>query len=111
PPGNIVAESGGLTGDKVGGVYSTTTSGIKFWRTTNGGLTFTQTNPSAGTSTDTGQGFPVVGRRACARVRLREREPAVRRTPELDTARRRRVHATDLVAGQAPGLRDDVAGR
>jgi hypothetical protein len=60
PPGNMVAESGGLTGDRVGGVYNTTTSGTKFWRTTNGGLTFTQTNPSAGTSTDTGQGFPVV---------------------------------------------------
>jgi len=60
PPGNMVAESGGLTGDKVGGVYNTTTAGTKFWRTTNGGLTFTQTNPSAGTSTDTGQGFPVV---------------------------------------------------
>jgi hypothetical protein len=60
PPGNIVAEDGGLTGDKVGGVYATSTGGVGFYRSTNGGLTFTNTTPGPASSADTSAAFPVV---------------------------------------------------
>jgi hypothetical protein len=61
PPGNIVAESGGLFGDKVGFIYATSTGAVHFARSTNGGLTFTNTvvtpdNPAAATNAN----FPVV---------------------------------------------------
>jgi hypothetical protein len=60
PPGNIVSEDGGLTGDKVGGVYATSVGGVGFYRSTNGGLTFTNTTPGPASSATTNGGFPVV---------------------------------------------------
>lgn len=60
PPGNIVAEDGGLTGDKVGGVYATSDGGVGFYRSTNGGLTFTNTRPAPASSATTNAAFPAV---------------------------------------------------
>jgi hypothetical protein len=60
PPGNIVAEDGGLLGDKVGGVYATSVGGVGFYRSTNGGLTFTNTTPGPASDATTNGGFPVV---------------------------------------------------
>src|SRR4051794_520123 len=60
PPGNIVSEDGGLTGDKVGGVYATSVGGVGFYRSTNGGLTFTNTTPGQASSATTNGAFPVV---------------------------------------------------
>src|SRR5947199_227027 len=60
PPGNIIAEDGGLTGDKVGGVYSTSVGGVGFYGSTNGGLTFTNTVPGPASNADTSAAFPVV---------------------------------------------------
>lgn len=60
PPGNIVSEDGGLTGDKVGGVYATSVGGVGFYRSTNGGLTFTNTTPGPASSATTNDAFPVV---------------------------------------------------
>src|SRR4051794_35616589 len=45
PPGNIVAEDGGLLADKVGGVYATSVGGGGFYRSTNGGPAFPNTPP------------------------------------------------------------------
>lgn len=61
PPGNIVAEPGGLLGDQVGVIYSTSTGAVHFAFSKNGGLTFTNSvitgdNPSASTL----DAFPVV---------------------------------------------------
>src|SRR4051812_17972366 len=60
PPGNIVAEDGGVLGDKVGGVYATSVGGVGFYRSTNGGLTFTNTTPGPASSAATNGAFPVV---------------------------------------------------
>jgi len=60
PPGNMVSEDGGLTGDKVGGVYSTSTGGVGFYRSVNGGLTFTNTSPGPASSATTSNAFPSV---------------------------------------------------
>lgn len=60
PPGNIIAEDGSLLGDKVGGVYATSTGGVGFYRSTNGGLTFTNTRPGPDSSDTTNFSFPVV---------------------------------------------------
>ena len=65
PPGNIVAEDAGsgvpgLTGDKVGGVYATSDGGVGFYRSTNGGLTFTNTRPAPASAATTNAAFPVV---------------------------------------------------
>lgn len=60
PPGNIVAEDGGLLGDRVGGVYATSVGGVGFYRSTNGGLTFTNTVPGPPSSATTNDAFPVV---------------------------------------------------
>jgi hypothetical protein len=60
PPGNIVAEDGGLTGDKVGGVYATSTGGVGFYRSVNGGLTFSNNLPGPASSATTDAAFPVV---------------------------------------------------
>jgi hypothetical protein len=63
PPGNLIAEGGGAllgTTDKVGLIYATSSGGIKFARSTNGGLTFTNVEVSPASSADTGQAFPVV---------------------------------------------------
>jgi hypothetical protein len=60
PPGNIVAEDGGLLGDKVGGVYATSVGGVGFYRSTNGGLTFTNTVPGPASDATTNGAFPAV---------------------------------------------------
>jgi hypothetical protein len=65
PPGNIIAEDGGasvagLTGDKVGGVYATSDGGVGYYRSTNGGLTFTNTRPGPASSATTNAAFPAV---------------------------------------------------
>jgi hypothetical protein len=63
PPGTLAAEGGtGLfgTGDRVGVIYPTSSGGIKFARSTNGALTFTNVPVSAASSADTTQAFPVV---------------------------------------------------
>jgi hypothetical protein len=62
PAGPIIAQGGGGllgTSDKVGFAYPTSTAGVKFARSTNGGLTFSSV-PIGGTSSDVGQAFPVV---------------------------------------------------
>jgi hypothetical protein len=63
PPGNLIAEAGsGLlgSGDHVGLVYSTLTGGVKFARSTNGGLTFSNVVVGPDSSADTTTAFPVV---------------------------------------------------
>jgi hypothetical protein len=60
PPGNIVVEDGGLLGDKVGGVYATSVGGVGFYRSTNGGLTFTNNTPGPASSAATNVAFPSV---------------------------------------------------
>jgi hypothetical protein len=62
PPGTMIAENGSALGlsDKVGFVYSTSTGGVKFARSTNGGLTFSQVTVGPATSGDTTAAFPVV---------------------------------------------------
>ncbi|MDQ1748447.1 MAG: hypothetical protein QOD07_2710 [Frankiaceae bacterium] len=60
PPGNMVSEDGGLTGDKVGGVYATSDGGVGFYRSVNGGLTFTNTRPAPASSATTDTAFPSV---------------------------------------------------
>jgi hypothetical protein len=63
PPGNLIAEAGGgLLGssDKVGLIYATSSGGVNFARSTNGGLTFTQATVGSATSGATNDAFPVV---------------------------------------------------
>ena len=63
PPGNLISEAGGGllgTNDRVGFVYSTSTGGVNFARSTNGALTFTQSAVSPASDADTTQAFPVV---------------------------------------------------
>jgi hypothetical protein len=63
PPGTLIAEGdGGMLGlnDKVGFVYATSTGGVKFARSTNGGLTFSSVDVGPAGSGDTTQAFPVV---------------------------------------------------
>ena len=60
PPGNIVSEDGGLLADKVGGVYATSSGGVGFYRSTNGGLTFTNTLPGPASAATTNGAFPAV---------------------------------------------------
>lgn len=64
-PGNMIAEKTGnsLLGlsDNVGVIYATSVAGIKFARSINGGLTWSQSVISQnGTASDTAQAFPVV---------------------------------------------------
>jgi hypothetical protein len=63
PPGTLIAEGGGGAlglNDKVGFVYATSSGGVKFARSTNGGLTFTSVDVGPASSGDTTQAFPVV---------------------------------------------------
>lgn len=63
PPGTLIAEGTGATAgiaDKVGVIYSTSTGGVKFARSTNGAVTFTSGNVSPAGTADTGAAFPVV---------------------------------------------------
>src|SRR5207249_732336 len=62
-PGNLIAEGAGdMLGlnDKVGLIYSTSTGGVNFAQSVNGGLTFTNVPISGASDADTGQAFPVV---------------------------------------------------
>src|SRR5207247_1816425 len=63
PPGSLLAEPGPDilgSGDRVGLIYATSSGGIKFARSTNGALTFTNVAISAASSADTTLAFPVV---------------------------------------------------
>ena len=63
PPGNLIARAGsGLlgSGDSVGLIYATSTGGVNFARSTNGGLTFTTSTVGPATSDTTSSNFPVV---------------------------------------------------
>jgi len=63
PPGNLIAEGGGgLLGlnDKIGLMYATSTSVVKFARSTNGGLTAINVTINPGATGDVTQAFPVV---------------------------------------------------
>jgi hypothetical protein len=63
PPGTLIAESGGSApglSDRVGVIYATSTGGMGFARSLNGGLTFTQVEISPASDADTTQAFPVV---------------------------------------------------
>jgi hypothetical protein len=71
PPGTMVAEAGAPVvagqqatsiSDKVGVVYYTSTGGVKFARSTNSGLTWTQSTVKAASTAETGKAFPVVAR-------------------------------------------------
>jgi hypothetical protein len=63
PPGNLIAERGtgplGTT-DKVGVIYATSSGGVNFARSTNGGLTFTNTTVGPASTADTSTTFPAV---------------------------------------------------
>src|SRR3954464_9004858 len=62
PPGSLIAEGGSALGlsDQVGFVYSTSTGGVNFARSTNGGLTFTNVAVGPASSGATNGAFPVV---------------------------------------------------
>jgi hypothetical protein len=63
PPGNLVAAPGTSalgSDDKVGLVYATSTGGVNFARSTDGGLTFTTSTVASPSAADTTTNFPVV---------------------------------------------------
>jgi hypothetical protein len=60
PPGNIVAQGGGLFTDRIAFVYATTTRGFGFARSTNGGLTWTNTYPGESVNPGGIVVFPVI---------------------------------------------------
>jgi hypothetical protein len=63
PPGTLVSQAGsGALGtqDRVGFVYATSSGGVNFARSTNGGGTFSQHTVSPASNADTTQAFPVV---------------------------------------------------
>lgn len=61
PPGNLIAAAGtGALGDRVGVIYPTSTGGIKFAHSENGGLSFISSAISQAGSVDTSANFPVV---------------------------------------------------
>jgi hypothetical protein len=69
PPGNMIAEAGPAlvagqqgtsTSDKVGVIYYTSSGGVNFARSLNGGLTWQQSTVRASSGLDTGGAFPVV---------------------------------------------------
>jgi hypothetical protein len=63
PPGNMVAEGGGVTSltDKVGVIFSTSSGGVSFTHSENSGATFTVTPiPQPQGTLDTHQNFPIV---------------------------------------------------
>jgi hypothetical protein len=63
PPGNVIAQSGGgLLGssDKVGLIYATSSGGIKFAGSGNGGLTFANVDVQPESANTTDAAFPVV---------------------------------------------------
>jgi len=63
PPGNVIAQGGGAllgTSDKVGVIYSTSTGGINFAHSSNGGTSWTNTSIQTASSSTTNSAFPVV---------------------------------------------------
>lgn len=63
PPGNIIAQGGGGvlgTSDRVGVTYATSTGGINFAHSSNGGTTWTNTPIQAASNNTTNAAFPVV---------------------------------------------------
>jgi hypothetical protein len=63
PPGVLIASgTGAMAGlsDKVGVIYATSTGGVKFAHSANGGLTFANSVVSPSSSADTSLAFPVV---------------------------------------------------
>lgn len=63
PPGNVIAQGGGgLLGstDKVGVIYATSTGGVNFAHSSNGGTTWTNTPIQAASNDTTSNAFPVV---------------------------------------------------
>jgi hypothetical protein len=54
PPGNLIAEDGGLLGDKVGVIFSTSTGGVGFSHSSNSGLTFSVSGVHFSSSVDWG---------------------------------------------------------
>jgi hypothetical protein len=59
PPGNLVAENGGLLNDRVAFVYGVAAGGFGFARSTNGALTWTNTYPGSAAGAGT-TGFPSI---------------------------------------------------
>ena len=61
PPGNLIAEGGGTLGtsDKVGVIFATSTNGVGFAHSANGGVTYAVSSVASGTA-NTGSAFPVV---------------------------------------------------
>lgn len=59
-PGNMVAENGGLLGDRIAFVYPTTTSGFGLARSTNGALTWTNAYPGISVNAGGVTGFPSI---------------------------------------------------
>jgi hypothetical protein len=62
-PGNLIAEAGGGllgTGDRVGLIYATSSGGIKFAHSSNGALTFTNSEVQQASANETTDSFPVV---------------------------------------------------
>lgn len=60
PPGNLIAEAGGLLGDQVGVIYATSTGGVNFAHSANSGLSFTNSPVGPASSGTTSANFPVV---------------------------------------------------
>jgi hypothetical protein len=62
-PGNLIAQPGGGTlgsSDKVGLIYATSTGGVKFAASRNGGLSFANASVQPESSNATSEAFPVV---------------------------------------------------
>jgi hypothetical protein len=59
-PGNIVAEGGGLLGDRIAFVYPTTTRGVGVSRSSNGGLTWSVSYPGQSVNAGGVTGFPAI---------------------------------------------------
>jgi hypothetical protein len=60
PPGNMVAQGGGLIADRIAFVYQTTTRGMGVARSSNGGITWTNTYPGESVNAGGVMGFPVI---------------------------------------------------
>ena len=63
PPGNLIAQAGtgpAGTTDQVGVIYATSTGGVNFAHSSDGGTTFTNVPVSPASSADTASAFPVV---------------------------------------------------
>lgn len=68
PPGNIVAQGGGLLADRIAFVYQTTTRGMGVARSSNGGITWTNTYPGESVNAGGVMGFPVIATDGAGRL-------------------------------------------